>query len=302
MAFLRALVAGEENLAVRCEDHLAKHFLGPKYRLLAGIGPQALIRRMLEVAAPGAYGFTVARTRHFDEVLLSEIRGGVEQVVLLGAGYDSRPFRFQAALAPTKVFEIDHPGTQARKRHLLKRADKASPSNLCYIPADFNRRPLREALAENGFLPPKKTLFLWEGVSYYLPPTVVENVLEFVASCTPGSSIVFDYATKRFVNGDRSTYGGKQVARWLKKIGEPFLFGLDPEETEEFLRECKLRLVSDLGPEDLERSYLKTKDGLCLGKTLGHVRMVHASATGAQRNSASGFTAGSAPGRAQALD
>jgi O-methyltransferase involved in polyketide biosynthesis len=85
MAFLRAVVAGEEDLAVKSEDFLAKHFLSHKYRLLIGVGLQALLKRMLELAVPGSYGFAIARTRHFDEVLLSEIRASIEQVVLLGA-------------------------------------------------------------------------------------------------------------------------------------------------------------------------------------------------------------------------
>ncbi len=280
VAFLRALVADEASLAVRCEDRLAKHFLGRKYRALAGIGPQALIRRLVDLAAPGSYGFAIARTRHFDEALLAEVRSGVEQVVLLGAGYDSRPFRFRDALAGIRVFEIDHPGTQARKRHMLERAFQQSPANLTYIAVDFNRQSLQQALAEHGFSPERKTLFLWEGVSYYLPQPVVEAVLDFVAGCAAGSSIVFDYATRGFVNGDTTTHGGKQVARWLKKIREPFVFGLDAAEVDAFLAARKLQLVSDLGPEELERSYLATKTGRRLGKTLGHVRMVHARAGG----------------------
>jgi len=276
MAFLRAAVAGEENLAVRSQDLLAKHFLGHKYRLLAGVGLQALLRRILELAVPGSYGFAIARTRHFDEVLLSEIRGGVEQVVLLGAGYDSRPFRFGDVLGNIKVFEIDHPGTQARKRRMLDEAGKPSPANLTYIAADFNQQSLHEALAHHGFSPDRKTLFLWEGVSYYLPRPVVESVLDFVGGCAAGSSIVFDYATAAFVNGDTSSYGGEQVARWLKRIREPFLFGLDPEETSEFLCARKLDIVSDLGPDELASAYLKSGDGCCIGKTFGHARMVHA--------------------------
>src|SRR5271163_1319337 len=290
MAFLRAVVAGEQNLAVRSEDLLAKHFLGCKYRLLVGVGLQAVTRRILELAVPGSYGFAIARTRHFDEILLSEVGAGVEQVVLLGAGYDSRPFRFRGALGKVRVFEIDHPGTQARKRRMLDEIGAASPPNLSYIAADFNRQSLPQALADHGFSPDRKTLFLWEGVSYYLPRPVVEGVLDFVSGCAVGSSIVFDYATKAFVDGDISTYGGAQVARWLKKIREPFLFGLDPEETPEFLGARKLQAVSDLGPEDLAKTYLKSKDGRCIARTFGHVRMVHARTPGAAQPTASAAT------------
>jgi len=276
VAALRAVAAGETSLAVRCEDRLAEHFLGLKHRMLTAIRPRPLLRHILHVAAPGSYGFAIARTRHFDETLASEIRAGVKQVVLLGAGYDSRPFRFQEQLAGVRIFEVDHPGTQARKRRILDGVIKASPANVSFIPVDFNRQCFRRALSEHGFARDAKTLFLWEGVSYYLPQRVVEGVLDFVAGCAPGSSILFDYAIKSFVDGDTSTYGGKQVARWLKRIGEPFLFGLDAAATGEFLAGRKLELVSDLGPEELETSYLRTTDGCCLGRTLGHVRMAHA--------------------------
>jgi methyltransferase (TIGR00027 family) len=286
MAFLRAVVAGEKDLAVRSEDRLAKHFLGRKYRLLVTVGVQALLKRFLEFAVPGSYGFTIARTRHFDEVLLSESRAGIEQVVLLGAGYDTRPFRLRDALRNIQVFEIDHPGTQARKRRMLARIGDSIPANVSYIPVDFNEQSLQEALTEHGFSPRRKTLFLWEGVSYYLPRAVVEAVLDFAASCAAGSSIVFDYAITAFINGDTSTHGGRQVARWLKKIREPFLFGLDPAETPEFLRAHGLDTVSDLGPEDLANTYLKAKDGRSIGMTFGHVRMVHARATGVARENA----------------
>jgi methyltransferase (TIGR00027 family) len=276
MAFLRAVVAREESLVVRCEDAFASLFLGGKRRLVNAIGMQGVIRWLLHLAAPGSYGFAVTRTRHFDEVLLHESSAGIEQLVLLGAGYDSRPYRFRAALAKVKIFEIDHPGTQARKRRILQRSGNSTPTNLTYIPVDFNRQSLQHALAEHGFSLQKRTLFLWEGVSYYLPQQVVEEVLDFVGRCAPESSIVFDYALSRFVKGDTSTYGGKQIARWLEKIGEPFLFGLDPEETATFLSKRGLAVLSDLGASQLEQSYLKTKEGCLLGKTLGHVRMVHA--------------------------
>jgi O-methyltransferase involved in polyketide biosynthesis len=82
--------------------------------------------------------------------------------------------------------------------------------------------------------------------------------------------------TMAFVNGDTSTYGGREVARWLKRIREPFVFGLDRGETEAFVASRGLALVSDVGPAELERLYLRTTAGPLLGRTLGHVRIAHA--------------------------
>ncbi len=276
LAALRAIVANEADLAVKCEDRHAKHFLGAKYQMLTRIVSQCALKQAVNLVAPGSYCFAIVRTRHFDEVLLGAIRAGVRQVVILGAGYDSRALRFQEELEGIRVYEIDHPGTQARKRRSMANAGVVDPPGLTYIPIDFNRQSFQAALSNHGFSTEVKTLFLWEGVSYYLPRPVVEEVLDFVGGCAPGSSIVFDYALKGFVDGDTSTYGGKQVAKWLRRIGEPFLFGLDAHETASFLAARNLEMISDLGPDDLERAYLQTRSGERLGKTLGHVRIAFA--------------------------
>jgi O-methyltransferase involved in polyketide biosynthesis len=102
------------------------------------------------------------------------------------------------------------------------------------------------------------------------------DILNLVGSCAPGSAIAFDYAVARFVNGDHDSYGGRQVARWLRKIGEPFRFGLDPVDTRGFLQARGLTLLSDWGPEQSEHAYLARHDGGRPGRTLGHVRFAHA--------------------------
>ncbi|MBE7173535.1 MAG: SAM-dependent methyltransferase [Williamsia sp.] len=276
VSVLRAIAVKEKDPAVRGSDYLARHFLTPKYSLFVGLLPHRFLKSFVHFRAPGSYCFMITRTRHFDRVLLEEIEAGAKQVVVLGAGYDTRAFRFAAQLQNTAVFEVDFPGTQLYKKERIRETDSRLSSPVTYIPVDFNEQSFDKALIRNGFSPRLKTLFLWEGVSYYLPQPVVEQVLQFVSSCAPGSSILFDYCIKSFVNGDHSTYGGRQLASWLKKIKEPFLFGIDPDETAGFLHNCHLELVSDHGPEDFERMYLKTSKGGLYGKTFGHIRMAHA--------------------------
>ena len=276
VAALRALACTEHGLATPCRDLFAKHFLGTKNRLLLEFAPQRFLRGLIERRSPGSYYFTIARTRHFDEALLAGLRAGVEQVVILGAGYDSRAFRFKDELRGVQVFELDHPGTQARKKQLLEASNAKVPANLTLIGIDFAKQSFRKLLPEHGFRSDAKTLFLWEGVSYYLPLAAVDDVLKFVADCATGSSVVFDYALQSFVDGDTGTYGGKQIARWLKKIGEPFLFGLNPASAQSFLARRGLRVVSHVGPSDIERLYLATQKDRPLGRTLGHVRIIEA--------------------------
>jgi methyltransferase (TIGR00027 family) len=273
LAALRAAATHERALAEPCQDTLAHRFVGPSLRRLAEFRPHFLLKHILRLRAPGSYPFAVARTRHFDQLLQAELRSGTRQVVMLGAGYDSRARRFAGELANVIVFELDHPATQARKRQLLDEAGLQWPDNVRFVPVDFARENFGERLAAAGFDPGRRTLFLWEGVSYYLPEAVVASVLAFVATCAPGSAIAFDYAVRSFVAGDHSTYGGKQVARWLEEIGEPFLFGLNADETAGFLEAHRLMLESDLGPKDVEHLYLRTHRGRTLGATLGHVRM-----------------------------
>jgi methyltransferase (TIGR00027 family) len=273
MAALRAAATHERALADPCEDKLASRFVGSSLRRLAEFRPRFLLKHILRLRAPGSYPFAIARTRHFDQLLLAELRQGTTQVVMLGAGYDSRACRFARELTNATVFELDHPATQARKRQLLDEAGLQWPDNVRFVPIDFARENFAERLAAAGFDPRRRTYFLWEGVSYYLPEAAVAGVLAFVTSCAPGSAIAFDYAVRSFVAGDHSTYGGKQVARWLEEIGEPFLFGLDAKETKGFLEAHRLVLESDFGPKELERLYLRTRRGGTLGATLGHIRM-----------------------------
>lgn len=273
LAALRAAATNENGLVEPCYDPLARRFVGADLSRIADFKPHFLVKHIMRLRAPGSYPFAIARTRHFDTVLQAELRTGTAQVVILGAGYDSRACRFAADLMGSTVFELDHPATQARKLQLLEDAGLAWPDNVNFVPVDFARECFAERLLAAGFNPRRKAVFLWEGVSYYLPEDAVAHVLGVVASCAAGSAIAFDYATRSFVDGDHSTYGGKQVARWLEEIGEPFLFGLDADETASYLDTHRLVLDSDFGPRDVERRYLRTRGGGTLGPTLGHVRM-----------------------------
>jgi methyltransferase (TIGR00027 family) len=276
VSFLRAVADIESDTAVRSGDYMAKDLLDKKYKWLLQTMPHRFLKALIHLSAPGTYCSMIIRTKHFDATLSTEIEKGIKQVVILGAGYDTRSYRFMDQLKNINVFEVDLPVTQFGKRSRLMQTCKFVPDNLRFIPVDFNKELWEKALIKNGFSLYLKTLFLWEGVTYYLPETTVQQVFQFVNSCAPGSSILFDYALKTFVNGDQSTYGGKQFAKWLKKINEPFLFGLNPSETSEFLSKNNLSLVTDLGPDEFEKKYLFTSKGTLLGKTVGHFRIAHA--------------------------
>ena len=176
--------------------------------------PQPLIRWALERAAPGSYGFAIARTRCFDDALLAEAADGIQQVVILGAGYDSpcaalrqraqgrarvrgRPSRHAGA-------QDEHPA--ALQSSTFPRTSITSPSisTATRSKPSSPRRASRAAAARCSCGKASPTTSR---------KPVVAGILRFVESCAPGSSIVFDYALRTFVDGDTSTYGGEHIAR-----------------------------------------------------------------------------------------
>jgi methyltransferase (TIGR00027 family) len=275
VAALRAIAAREPCLSLIGRDTFAEHFIKVHHKVIASLTPLPLLKASLEFLYPGCYGSVMARTCFVDTVLLDEVKKGVRQIVVIGAGYDTRSLRFKQVLKGIRIFEVDHPATQEEKTKILDDIAPWSLSSAVYVPLDLNTHPIDDALTSKGFSKNKITLFVMEGVSYYLSELVIRSILNLVGACKSGSSIVFDYSTRAFLEGDWETYGGKQVAKWLVSINEPFVFGLNENELAPFLSISKLTIVSHHGPEDLERLYLG-RAGTVTGKTLGHLRLTHA--------------------------
>jgi methyltransferase (TIGR00027 family) len=238
-------------------DYLAGAALRPHQRTL-NRAPR-LARWLLEKGLPGAFGYFNARTQYFDEVLLQEVRAGVQQVVILGAGFDSRSLRFSDALRAVRVFEVDMPEVLALRVARLLGGRPAGPSAIA-VPIDFEREDVGDALRERGYAPDAKTLFLWEGVTYYLPQDAVKTVLLVVATqSAPGSSILFDYVTRAFVDGDYSGYGTRRLADGWRRLGNVNKFGVD--DIEAFTRPLGLKIRSDIDAAILERRFLSSLGG-----------------------------------------
>jgi methyltransferase (TIGR00027 family) len=141
------------------------------------------------------------------------------------------------------------------------------------VPIDFEREDLGEALREHGYASAARTLFLWEGVTY-LPEDAVKAVLSLVASHSgPGSSILFDYVTRAFVDGDYRGYGARRLADGWRRLGHVNRFGVD--DVAAFIRPMDLRVRSDIDAGELERRYLSSLDGL-RARAWGCMRIAHA--------------------------
>jgi methyltransferase (TIGR00027 family) len=264
-------------------DSMAIFFLSRKFKIMVWFLRivQIIGKGFLERSAPGFYWYFQVRTKHLDAILEKAINTGIEQLVILGAGYDSRPYRFREMLNGIRIFEVDLPGTLSFKKQKLLKLYSSLPKHVTYIPIDFNSQSIKDVLFKGGYEADKKTLFIWEGVSYYLTNDSFDAVLEFVAkNSLPDSSIAFDYAIRSFIEGDYSTYGAKKLAETWEKMGEPGLSGIENGATDSFLRERGLSIISDIGSDELERIFATNKDGEQIGRIWGCMRIAHASVIG----------------------
>ncbi|QSQ14852.1 SAM-dependent methyltransferase [Myxococcus landrumensis] len=278
VAMWRALGAREEDSRVRNPDFMAEDFLDPVSRLLLSVAPvRAWFKSHFGRKLPGAYGFATARTLHLDSLFQTALDDGAQQVVLLGAGYDSRAYRFRERLEGVRVFEVDLPSTQRRKKERLSALLGAVPDWVTYVPSDFDAHRLEDVLPASGFDSRLRTFFLWEGVSMYLTEQGVRRTLGFVVRNTPrGSSIAFDYVALGALRGDVRYPNSRQWGSALAAMGHPMTFGIEEDDSAAYLREQGLELLSSIGSADMEREYLRKSNGELLCHTSNILHIVHA--------------------------
>ncbi|MGH9723149.1 MAG: SAM-dependent methyltransferase [Bryobacteraceae bacterium] len=258
----RAVLSKHTDPLLRNPDHLALKFLGPEERALLS---NNTCSKALDMDAqsgmetlPGRGLTVLLRTRHIDSAFDESLRNGVQQVVILGAGLDSRAYRYRDRLSGIRLFEVDFPPTQEYKKKRVREIFGSLPRHVRYVPIDFTKQDLATVLAKAGYNPAKKTFFVWEGVTMYIPEEAVSATLQFVVrKSAPGSTIVFDYLPRSILSDENAK---KALAR-LAAIGEPWIFGIPDDDREGLILRQGLRRVSDLSKEDLAARYLRKPDG-----------------------------------------
>ncbi|GAA2777191.1 SAM-dependent methyltransferase [Saccharopolyspora taberi] len=183
---------------------------------------------------------SAARTTFFDEAL-SRYAGSVDQLVVLGAGFDTRSYRG----LDVRCFEVDTPWTQPFKREMLRKAG-VDTTGVTYVAADFEQEDWFDKLVEAGYDPGAPAFFLWESVTMYLDRAAVESTLRRIAGSAPGSAVAFDYFSTDLLEG------GSLFMRYAKAIldvlGEPWKFGLPTtppparDHLADFVASCGLSL------------------------------------------------------------
>jgi methyltransferase (TIGR00027 family) len=265
-AFVRALAARDEREEMRGPDTMAELFLPEETRRpLADPAARAWVLK--NKLTPGTYEFMIARTAFFDRIVAEALRDNAAQVVFLGAGYDSRAYRFRHLIRDTRIFELDTGPTQQRKKQLLQQAGIAAPGQLTFVPIDFAADDLKDTLVEAGFTPRQRTVYVWEGVTYYLPAEVVDGTLRFIReNSAPRSALAFDYASlSRQALDDGSVQKLRDHMR-SAYASEPTCFGIREGELEEFLAQRGYDVIEHLTPAEIERKYLVQRGGSSAGK------------------------------------
>jgi methyltransferase (TIGR00027 family) len=252
-------------------DYLADRFLLLDQR--SWTWAPRLSRYLFDRFVPGAFGYFNARTRYFDDVLLQAAANGLDQLVVLGAGFDSRSLRFASQLGAAQVFEVDRPEVLKTRAERLR--DVAHNARAVAVPIDFERDDLADVLRSHGFVARGvRSLFLWEGVTYYLTESAVDTVLARVAALTEApSGIVFDYVTRAFFEGDVRAYGAKQLSLGWKSMGNVNRSGV--ADVHSLLAPHGFRVLEQLDPAALEQRYLHALPG-GPRKVWGVMRIAHA--------------------------
>ena len=210
---------------------------------------------------PGVPEYIASRVRYIDDYLLECIKDGIGQIVILGAGYDSRAYRFNELKEKVKVFEVDHPASLEDKKKVLEKYFGKIPENIIYAPIDFNTEDLGKCLIGRGFDVNVKTLFIWEGVTYYLASEAVDSTLEFVAKYSgPGSSIIFDYTYDWVIQGKSNRGEIVRMKRYRRFTGEGLVFGIEEGKIVEFLEARGFCKVVNAGSDDFKRLYFSGTD------------------------------------------
>lgn len=229
-------------------DPLARVVLGPEADALITAVSADPAQRQMRV-------FMAARSRFAEDSLDRAVSRGVRQVVILGAGLDTFSLRNPHTQLGLRVFEVDHPATQAWKRDRLREANLAIPALLTFTPMDFTCQDLAHELAAAGFQADQPAFFCWLGVVPYLRREAIASILRFIAGL-PGAEVVFDYSEPLENYSIARRANVAEVAARTAAIGEPWLSYFDPAVLARDLRQHGFDELEDLGLGDIAVRYL----------------------------------------------
>lgn len=252
MAFFRAIETAKQPDVRLFEDRFATSFLSPRLKFVSELCGSSIINRIIwnfvDSRWPGVLTSGIARTRFIDDEVKLELKSGAKQVIILGAGYDSRPYRL-SEMAAANTFEVDHPSTSAQKQKIV------NANHVRYVPVDFNSESLESKMNAAGYDPHLRSVFIWEGVTNYITENAVDTTLRWCSHAASGSVVIFTYIDDGVLKSPKNFYGTKTVLKALQKAGEEWTFGIDPSCIAEFLKQRGLILTKDVGASEYRQIY-----------------------------------------------
>jgi methyltransferase (TIGR00027 family) len=238
-------------------DPVVKDLMNPFIRVLMQFKRMRnFMIKQTNAFTPGIYGAQICRTRFIDEAVQAALEQGIVQVVILGAGFDTRPYRL-AGMDRVNVFEVDLPAVQADKKKRLQKHFGKLPEHVTFLPIDFDKQGLETVFTGTTYDPSRPAVFIWEGVTQYLTAEAVRQTLTFVGTSAPGSMIVFTYVLQSIIERRSDIAGADKLMDFVAKNNAPWLFGLEPSCVASFLRPFLLQLLADVGNADYQAKYLK---------------------------------------------
>jgi methyltransferase (TIGR00027 family) len=211
------------------------------------------VLRVIDSRWPGVRTSLIARTRLIDE-LVEAAAPSFDQLVILGAGFDSRAWRLDGARRVDRVFEVDHPDTQRRKREVLERRGVSS-DHVRFVPTNFHQGELAIRMSDEGYDAETPALLLWEGTSNYLDEPAVDATLRWCATAAAGTKLIFTYINRDVLTDPTRYHGAARMQSTLARSNERMTFGLDPTELSVYLADRGLVLRSDVGAAQYREQY-----------------------------------------------
>ena len=195
---------------------------------------------------------------------------GVDQILIFGAGFDTRALRFQDLLGNTRVFELDVPVTQQAKIGQYHKRHLAIPANLTFIAIDFDKEALSAKLDDAKFGKHRRSLFILEGLVMYLQPESVDETFRVIQEYAgKGSWVVFDYIFASVLRKEGSYYGEAGIEQTVSDADEQWQFGFENGQVEQYLAKYAMQLTDHKDAKDLERTYFTNNQGKIVGRLNG---------------------------------
>ncbi len=239
------------------EDPYSEKLLSPFYKFFIFLQHSPKINNA--IVKLKEMGWFFCRFRYIDDVLKNNIKE-IEAVVNLGAGMDCRAY-YIPGIENIHYFEVDYPSVMKEKRTKIKKILGKLPDHVVYVSIDFEKQSLDAELKKAGYDLTSKTLFILEGVTQYISKEANDSILKYVAQAAPGSKIVFTYVLKSFIEGkDLNNSTKKSLYKWLVKGFKMFIYGLDPEDINDYLSKYSISLIEDIGRKEVQERYMKLVD------------------------------------------